>query len=221
MRRKIFRKMLHSWWETLNFAKFFQPTSTVGKFSQFKLQLKSMPEGIDREEYRLDKTFFENMENTDVRGADLNVELITNHHAGVYDMQFHITGEVTLLCDRCLDDLILPIDTAYHITVKYGEDYNDDSDDLLEIPESDNYLNVAYMIYDTVMLAIPIKHVHPLGKCNRAMSALLKKHRARPTDEDASLENELIDEMDSMDDATDVPTDPRWDGLKGLSSDEN
>lgn len=180
-----------------------------------------MPEGIDREEYHLDKTFFENMENTDVRGADLNVELITNHHAGVYDLQFHITGEVTLLCDRCLDDLILPIDTAYHITVKYGEDYNDDSDDLLEIPESDNYLNVAYMIYDTVMLAIPIKHVHPLGKCNRAMSALLKKHRARPADEDSALENELIDEMESMDDTADAPTDPRWDGLKGLSTDEN
>ncbi len=193
----------------------------MGKFSQFKLQLKSMPEGIDREEYHLDKTFFENMENTDVRGADLNVELTTNHHAGVYDLQFHITGEVTLLCDRCLDDLIQPIDASYHITVKYGKDYND-SDDLTEIPESDNYLNVAYMIYDTVMLAIPIKHVHPLGKCNRAMSALLKKHRARPADsEDAALENDLIDEIEAIDDATETPTDPRWDGLKGLVSDDD
>lgn len=181
-----------------------------------------MPEGIDREEYHLDKTFFVNMENTDVRGADLNAELVTNHHSGVYDLQFHITGDVTLLCDRCLDDLILPIDASYHITVKYGEDYNDDSDDLLEIPESDNYLNVAYMIYDTVMLAIPIKHVHPLGKCNRAMSALLKKHRARPIDSgDEALEDELIDEMESIGDTDETPTDPRWDGLKGLATDDN
>ena len=108
-----------------------------------------------------------------------------------------------------------------HMLDRYGDSYNDDSDDLLEIPESDNYLNVAYMLYDTVALAIPIKHVHPLGKCNRAMSAILKKHRARATGEDADLENDLIDEMDHMDDGGDSgqsATDPRWDALRGLSS---
>lgn len=175
----------------------------MGKFSQFKLRLKSMPEGIDREEYHLDKSFFVDMECGDVRDADLTVVLTTNHHAGVYDMRFQVTGNITILCDRCLDDMLLPIETGYHITVKYGEGYNDDSDDLLEIPETDNDLNVAYMIYDTVMLAIPIKHVHPLGKCNRAMSALLSKHRARPIDADAD----------------DSPTDPRWDALKGMAGD--
>lgn len=174
----------------------------MGKFSQFKLQLKSMPEGIDREEYHLDKAFFMDMESDGVRDADLTVVLTTNHHAGVYDLQFQVTGNITLLCDRCLDDMELPIETGYHITVKYGEDYNDDSDDLLEIPESDNYLNVAYMIYDTVMLAIPIKHVHPLGKCNRAMSAILKQHSALPIDTD------------------DSPTDPRWDALKEMAGDQ-
>ena len=66
----------------------------------------------------------------------------------------------------------------YHISVRYGDEYNDESDDLLVIPEADNYLNTAYMIYDTVVLSIPIKHVHPMGKCNRQMSAMLKKHRA-------------------------------------------
>ena len=70
-----------------------------------------------------------------------------------------------------------------------------------------------------MILAIPIKHVHPLGKCNRAMSAILKKHRARATGEDADLENDLIDEMDHMDSGdSDAQTDPRWDALKGLSS---
>ena len=72
-------------------------------------------------------------------------------------------------------------------------------------------------------LTIPIKHVHPMGKCNRQMSAMLRKHRAhRPGDEDAELEDTLIDEMESMDtDRADTPTDPRWDGLKALSSDSS
>lgn len=192
----------------------------MGKFSDFKLPLKSLGTGTHTFEYHLDKQFFVNMENSDVHGADLGVKLTVVYNGEYYDLDFKVEGEVTLLCDRCLDDLIFPIDATYHIVVKYGEDYNDDNDEVLEIPQGDAYLNVAYMIYDTVVLAIPIKHVHPQGKCNRQMSALLKKHRA--TGEDADLENQLMDEMDTMDDApAETPTDPRWDALRKLGSSDS
>lgn len=190
----------------------------MGKFTAFKLPLKSLAKGSHEFDYSLDKQFFADMENGDIRDARLAVKLTVDYNGDVYDLNFDIKGDITLLCDRCLDDLVMPIDTTYHIMVKYGDDYNDSADDLLEIPESDNYLNVAYMIYDTVVLAIPIKHVHPMGKCNRAMSAILRKHRARPTDEDAELENELMDEIDVDDDRT-SQTDPRWDALKGIGTD--
>ncbi len=181
-----------------------------------------MPLGVQEFEYHLDKQFFTNMESADIHDADLDVTLTVNHKGDIYDMAFAIDGEITLLCDRCLDDLQFPVSVDYHIVVKYGEDYCDDSDELLVIPESDNYLNVAYMIYDTVSLAIPIKHVHPAGKCNRAMSAMLKKHRATvANDEDAELEDELIDEIDDMDTAAgtaeETPIDPRWNELKKLT----
>lgn len=157
-----------------------------------------------------------------MRDADLTVKLDVDHHHDLYDMRFKIDGTVTVQCDRCLDEMPWPIDAVYNITVKIGDRYCDDSDDVLEIPASDRYLNVSYMIYDTVSLAIPIKHVHPAGQCNRAMSALLKKHHAgTPVDPEAE---ELINEIDQMeDDATapqggddDCPADPRWDALKKL-----
>lgn len=190
----------------------------MGKFSAYKLPLKSLGIGTHEFEYHLDKQFFANMESSDVHDADLSVHLTVTYKGDFYDLDFHITGEVVLICDRCLDDLHFPIEATYHIVVKYGDDYNDDSDEVLEIPQSDSSLNVAYMLYDTVELAIPIKHVHPMGKCNRQMSALLKKHRATTGDEDAELENELIDEIDSMPDSSDdAPSDPRWDALRKLS----
>lgn len=193
----------------------------MGKFSAFKLPLKSLGVGTHSFGYHLDKQFFVNMESADVRDADLAVKLEVKYNGEYYSLSFAISGEVVLLCDRCLDDLHFPIEAEYHITVKYGADYNDDSDEVLEIPESDPTLNVAYMIYDTVALAIPIKHVHPMGKCNRAMSAMLKKHRAGRADEDAELENELIDEIDNIDSESDQISDPRWDALKKLSGDDN
>lgn len=191
----------------------------MGKFTTYKLPLKTLAEGTHEFSYKLDKTFFANMENNDIRDADLDVKLVVNHHNDLYTLSFTIAGTVTLLCDRCLDDLVLPIETAYTINVQYGEDYNDDSDDLLIIPADDNYLNVAYMIYDTVVLCIPIKHVHPLGKCNRAMSALLKKHRAHGTGEDAELEDEMLDTIDAIDSGA-TTTDPRWNALRDIATDE-
>lgn len=193
----------------------------MGKFTAYKLPLKSLGEGVHEFEYKLDKQFFANMENADVRDADLDVRLTVTYRNGIYHLSFAIDGNVTLLCDRCLDDLVLPVSTTYDINVEYGDDYNDDSDDMLIIPQSDNYLNVAYMLYDTVVLVIPIKHVHPLGKCNRAMSALLKKHRAHGTSEDAELEDEMLDSIDDLDDSpAPGPADPRWNALRGLGSDD-
>ena len=191
----------------------------MGKFSEFKLPLKSIPAGTQEFSYHLDKTIFVNMENADVRDADVDVHLTVTHKNDVYDLVFHLTGTVTVACDRCLDNLELPVDTTYQVAVKYGDDYRDDADGMIEIPESDNFLNVAYMIHDTAALAIPIKHVHPLGKCNRAMSTLLKKHRAHtPGDPDAELEDELLDGIDDADTGEAQATDPRWDALRGLGS---
>lgn len=195
----------------------------MGKYTAFKLPLKSLGVGTHEFEYHLDKQFFVNMESSDIHDADLNVALTVQYNGDIYNLDFHITGEVVLICDRCLDDLRFPIDATYHIVVKYGEDYNDDSDEVLEIPETDNTLNVAYMIKDTVELAIPMKHVHPLGKCNRQMSAMLKKHRATSGDDDAELENELIDEIDNIDAQSSAAgnSDPRWDALRKFSDDDN
>lgn len=190
----------------------------MGKFTAYKLPLKSLAKGSHDFSYHLDRQFFADMESTDIRDADLEVKLVVKYDGNIYDLDFTISGDITVACDRCLDDLHLPVDETYHIMVKYGEVFNDSSDDMLEIPESDNFLNVAYMLYDTVTLAIPIKHVHPAGKCNRAMSAVLKRHSARAID-DYDDEDDLMDETgqtETEEDSYQTPSDPRWDALKNL-----
>lgn len=191
----------------------------MGKFSKFSLPLKSLPVGTHSFEFNPDKAFFENMESADIHDANLNCEVQVKYDGDVYDLHFHITGDVTVLCDRCLEEMSWPVDAVYHVEVKYGDDFTDDSDELIEIPSSVNDLNVAYMIYDTVSLAVPIKHVHPAGKCNRQMSALLHKHRVSDmNDEDAELEDELMDGIDNDAPSDGQATDPRWAALRDLAS---
>ena len=171
----------------------------MGKFSAYKVQLASLPQGKHEQEFICDTTFFKNMENGDVVNSDVAVHLDLTNKGGLYDLAFTLKGMVQVPCDRCLDPIDIEIDTTYNIKVEYGDSYDDASDDLLIIPASNPYLNVAYMLYDTILLSIPMRHVHPLGKCNRAMAAALNKHKARGIDDEEMVDTEIgLEESDDQ-----------------------
>ena len=160
-----------------------------------------MADGRHEQDFECDTQFFRNMENTEVISADVHVHLDIVKKHDAYDMTFTLKGMMQIPCDRCLDPMDHEVDTTYHITVKYGDEYNDESDDVLVIPYQDTNLNVAYMLYDTIMLTIPLRHVHPMGKCNRAMAAVLNKHNANIDEEAAEEGVEFVDDApDGSDD---------------------
>ena len=80
----------------------------------------------------------------------------------------------------------------------------------------DGELNIAWFLYEFIALTIPLKHVHQAGKCNKSMSAKLRKHAARSMDESedaASYDDEdVVDEVPGEGEETD----PRWDELKKI-----
>lgn len=162
--------------------------------------------------------FFANMENPDIHAADLKVGVDVDVRHGEYYITMKVDGTVTLLCDRCLDALVWPIDTEYALTVRFGDSYDDSTDEVLVIPSTDPTLNIAYLLNDTVTLALPMRHVHPAGQCNRAMTQRLHSHRVNtPDGNDEELsDEELIEETRNQ--AEEAATDPRWDALKGLAS---
>ncbi|MCM1153671.1 MAG: DUF177 domain-containing protein [Muribaculum sp.] len=165
----------------------------MGKFTQYKVQLASMTDGHHEQDFECDTEFFKNMEDAEVLGADIKVHLDVEKKHGAYDCTFTLRGVMQVPCHRCLDPLDHEVDTQYHITVKYGDSYNDESDDVLVIPYSDTYLNVAYMLHDTIMLTLPLRCVHAPGKCNRAMASVLNRHNAEYEDGSEDIED-LSDE---------------------------
>ena len=177
----------------------------MGKYSAYKVTLGNLAEGHHEQDFVLDTTFFRNMEDENVIDADIKVHLDLDYRNGIYDCMFTLQGMMHIPCDRCLDPLEHPVDTTYHIAVKYGPEYDDSSDDVLVIPDTDMFLNVAYMLHDTVILTIPMRHVHPMGKCNRAMSDVLKNHSSEA--DEAIEEAQDLAAMDMNSDAADEGSD--------------
>ncbi len=192
----------------------------MGKFTQYKLTLKSIPVGETREyEYKLDNEFFANIDGPEVQRGKVDVKLTVKRSAANFQMDFHLTGMIYIPCDRCLDDMELEVNVDEQLFVKFGEEYSEESDTLLVIPEAEGELNIAWFLYEFIALSIPLKHVHPYGKCNKEMNSRLRKISARPAGEEEEYEEDIP--LFAEDDATDTPveeqaTDPRWDALKKL-----
>jgi uncharacterized metal-binding protein YceD (DUF177 family) len=196
----------------LTFASFFKKRIVLGKFDIYKVDLKGMKQEVQTHEYFLDNQFFINIDGEDVQKGKVHVKLSVTKAANTFVLSFKLNGHAVIPCNRCLDDMDYPIDTTERLIVKFGKDYSEESDEIVIIPESEGVVNLAWFLYEFVVLAIPIKHVHAPGKCNKQMTAKLKKHTAKPVDDSDSLDME-DDDVDS-DEETESASDPRWDTLK-------
>ncbi len=165
----------------------------------FKIDLKSLTNEVTTLDYDLDDRFFEALDGSEVRRGALHVSVSIRKATGFYELQFHTEGTVIVACDRCLDDMDQPISTDNRLIAKLGAVYSEE-DDVITLPENEGILDTSWLIYEFVVLAIPIKHVHAPGKCNPAMSQVL---------EELSVDR-------SSDEASDQPVDPRWSALEKL-----
>jgi uncharacterized metal-binding protein YceD (DUF177 family) len=192
----------------------------VGRLDLYRVDLKNMQQDVQEYEYLLDNQFFTNIGGEDIQKGKIRARLKISKKAGVFDLSFAFNGIVVIPCDRCLEDMDFPVDTTAHLIVKFGKDYSEESDEIVVIPEAEGIINLAWFLYEFIVLAIPIKHVHAPGKCNKQMTSKLKKHLTKSEDDDSSFGSDDMDDIITDDNQDDEDsTDPRWDALRGLKDD--
>ena len=168
-------------------------------FESLRIDLKDLKDGLTTMEYDLDDSYFEYIEGPEVRKGNVHVILSIHKVNDFFELNVHTEGIVSIPCDICLDDMEQPISTDNRLVVRFGDE-NSDDDEVVTIDENKGMLDVAWLIYEFIALAIPIKHVHAPGKCNPAMIKALEEHSAdRSSDEESTKE-----------------IDPRWEALLKL-----
>ena len=161
------------------------------------------------------------IDGTEVQKGKVKVFLTVKHSHLMSEMNFRIEGSVYVPCDRCLDDMELSIETQNRLVVKFGKEYAEESDEIVVIPEAEGAINLAWFLYEFVVLAVPMKHIHPPGKCNKAMTTKIKKHSPKNVSDDESGNDDESDDMIIEDEDVAAAPDPRWDTLKGYMDSES
>ncbi len=163
------------------------------KFVEYRIPFKGLAEGKHEFSFAVGDTFFQDMESEELKKGDVQVHVDFDKQQRLFTLDFQLKGFVEIPCDRCLEEFHQPISFAYTLYVKYGEE-NDSDDDIIWIDEEDYELELQELIYELILLSLPIKRVHPDLENGEDGCILFEEEEDENTD-----------------------SDPRWDALKGLS----
>lgn len=179
----------------------------------YNIDVIKLKEGKHSFTFEVKDEFFKFYEAEDwVNGANITVNVLINKTVSVMEADFHFTGTVRLICDRSLEEFDHPIEFTEKVIYKYGPIEQEISEDVFMITRDTSSINVAQLIYEFMLLAIPAKKIHP---------DYLEEMDEDDFDEEGSIvylsdEEELeADETESSEDQ-DQPVDPRWEILNKL-----
>lgn len=174
----------------------------------FTINFSSLSDGEHLFDYQIDSKFLKHFEAALVQEADLKVQLRLVKFIHSLELHYQLSGTVATTCDICAGDLDLPVEGEELITVKIVRTIPKDADEynVVYIQEGQHSLYLGDMIYELVMLSIPMRTVHPLDEdgnstCDPAVLEYLNQ----------SLEASEEDEQEDEGGGSSV-----WDALKKL-----
>ena len=158
-------------------------------------------------EFVLDNLYFAHIDGPEVQKGKVNVTLTVKRTSRAFELSFQT------------DDMELPISSSDKLMVKFGHEYAEEGDNLIVIPEEEGEINVAWFMYEFIALAIPMKHIHAPGKCNKAMTSKLNKHLKTNANEDSDVDDSFDaggGEDIVIEEEVEEQIDPRWNELKKI-----
>ncbi len=174
----------------------------MNKRGTYEVRISGLGEGDHDFSFELDKQFFDSIEQPEIENGKVHAVVILEKKHGVITLHFSLTGEVEVVCDRCLESFMTGIDTEQKIFVKLDDNSGEIEDDVIMIGKNDNKIEVGQCMYEFIVLALPFKRIHPQdgdgnSACNKEMIQKLENHRVKNKEQNDQ-------------------SDPRWDALKGI-----
>jgi len=171
----------------------------VDTLNAFDIAFKGLKDGDHSFQYDIDRHFFEAIEHSLIEDGDIKAKVLLKKQPSMLTLTIDVSGTVFTQCDRCLEPLNIEIKNSGRMFVKFGDSYDEPSEEIIVLPHEEHILNVAQFIYEYIGLSIPVQKVHN-GKsqpCNQEMLSVLNKLKGNR-------------------DKNEEETDPRWNELKKL-----
>lgn len=178
---------------------------TKMRHKEFTIPFSGLKLGKHHFEFQIDNAFFESFDYDEFNDASIKLDVVLEKMSTMMELVIRSSGWVNLACDITNEPYNQPLSSTLELVIKFGEDFNDEDDEILVLPHGEHQFNIAQYIYEMLVLAVPSKRVHPgIADGSLKSDALKKLEELQPRETKGDKEN----------------TDPRWDALKNLLTDK-
>ncbi|MEL6811157.1 MAG: DUF177 domain-containing protein [Bacteroidota bacterium] len=176
------------------------------ELKEFTIPFVGLKVGEHTFKFEIDNTFFEHFEYDEFNDAKIHLDVLLNKKTTLLEFTLSFEGEVNVNCDTTNEPYHQGVNGEYHFVVKFGAELNDENEDLLILPHGSYQVNIQQYIYESIVLAMPTRRIHP-------------------GIEDGTLKSEILEKLEELspkleNNSEEESTDPRWDDLKKLLTDK-
>lgn len=172
---------------------------------EFIIPFVGLKEGKHQFDYQIDDSFFEQFQFDEYQKVNVKVELVFHKKSTMMELCFVHKGTVNVPCNVTGENFDLKIKGKYNLVIKFGEEFNNDNEELLILPHGEFQVDVSQYIYESIVLSVPFKRIHP-GV------------------EDGTLKTDALETLDKLapkeEKKENKDIDPRWENLKKLLTDK-
>jgi len=177
----------------------------MDKIAKYNVAFTGLKNGKHDFVFDIGQEFFDLFESeNEFTGANIVASVSLGKHSSFMKFEIKIEGSVILVCDISGSEYFQHISGGTNVIVKFGERYDDTDGEMITISRNQSEFNVAKLIFEVVVLSIPMKRLSP-----------------DLTDENFKILNDFtpkIDEgyLDDFHKNSNDDLDPRWSMLRKL-----
>ena len=180
-------------WFILYFCTVFRK-GKVDRLRNYSIPFKGLKEGQHQFDFEIGAGFFKLFEQPLVEKGNVKVGVELNKSSALLTLTFKIKGTIETVCDNCLETMTLPVENEALLYVKFGEEYDEPTDEIIVLPYDEHEIKVAQLIYEFICVVLPIRHVHPTDEkgntsCNADMLNRLDSYLVEEKTEEEEEEN--------------------------------
>ena len=178
------------------------------QLNEFLIPFIGLKLGKHQFEYQISKAFFEDFDYNEFEDSDIKVNLVLEKKSTMLELAFKHKGTVNVPCDLTGELFDLPVKGKIKVVVQFGEQFNDDNEELLILPHGEHQIDIKQYVFEMIALSVPLKKTHPGIKDGSLKSPALDKLKELMVKDQ---KKEIIKEEE---------IDPRWEKLKKLLTDK-
>lgn len=146
--------------------------------------------------FELGNDFFAAFKNENLNAGEVVFQVKLEKMENLLVFHFDFQGKVSTVCDRCLDDIEVPVSGEQTLYVKFSDEEVSDNEDVVYLPSNEYKIELAQWMYEYVVVAMPMQCVHPDDEngnptCNPEMMKYITTDSEEPSKEMDSRWSEL------------------------------